>query len=137
MQIESFPIQHDGVTKRVGTAISNDSILFSQSCIASGKMSPMGTRTTTYWKRGSAVFFLRRTAWSIPILLHLKFNVFKSYVTKNMSNSIIQSMVNLPIELIYRLFDRLDPLDILISVRDVCSLLDQITNTYRRYQVIS
>jgi hypothetical protein len=53
-----------------------------------------------------------------------------------MWNSTIPSLTNLPIEIIYRIFDHLDSSELLISVRDVCTQLDQITETYHRYQVI-
>jgi hypothetical protein len=53
-----------------------------------------------------------------------------------MSNDIIPSLINLPIELIYRIFDHLNPFDILISVRDVCTKLNTITDTYYPYQII-
>jgi hypothetical protein len=43
-----------------------------------------------------------------------------------MSNNVIPSVANPPIELIYRIFDRLD---ILTSVRGVCSQWDEMTNT--------
>ena len=50
-----------------------------------------------------------------------------------MSNNIVPSLVNLPIELIYRILDGLGPLDILISVRNVCTRLDEIIETYQGY----
>jgi hypothetical protein len=52
-----------------------------------------------------------------------------------MSNIIIASFANLPIELIYRILDQLDPLNILISVHGVCTQFDQIIDTYDPYQV--
>ena len=54
---------------------------------------------------------------------------------QKMSAKIIPSLINLPIELIYRIFDHLDPIDILISVRDVCTRLNTITDIYHPYQV--
>ena len=45
------------------------------------------------------------------------------------------SFLTLPIELIYRILDQLQPYDILVSVRNVCSRLDQTMDTYHRYQV--
>jgi hypothetical protein len=52
-----------------------------------------------------------------------------------MSNKIIPSLINLPVELIYRILDNLEPFDILVSVRDVCTRLNTITETYHRYKV--
>ena len=52
-----------------------------------------------------------------------------------MSHSNDSLLLSLPIELIYRILDRLEPFDILISVRDVCTRLDAITDTYGRYLV--
>ena len=52
-----------------------------------------------------------------------------------MSNNSIPSLANLPVDLIYRIFDHLDPLDILISVRDVCTQLNRLTDVYCPYQV--
>jgi len=47
------------------------------------------------------------------------------------------SLATLPVELIYRILDNLDELTILLSVRDVCTRLNAITDTYYRYQVTS
>ena len=44
-------------------------------------------------------------------------------------------MADLPIELIFRIFDQLDLLDLLISVRDVCVQWNQIIEIYHRFQV--
>jgi len=52
-----------------------------------------------------------------------------------MASKIKPSLINLPIELIYRIFDHLDPFDILISIRDTCTQLNRITDTYYPYQV--
>ena len=54
-----------------------------------------------------------------------------------MSNNIVPSIVNLPVELIYRILDCFDPVDILTSIRHVCTQLDQIIETYHGYQVNS
>ena len=53
----------------------------------------------------------------------------------NMSNKIIPSLVTLPVELVYRILDHLEPFDILLSARNVCTRLNAITETYHRYQV--
>jgi hypothetical protein len=54
---------------------------------------------------------------------------------REMSNNIVPSLVNLPVELIYRILDQLDPFNILMSVRNVCTQLDQIIETAHAYQV--
>ena len=56
-------------------------------------------------------------------------------LTRIMSNNIVPSLLNLPVELIYRLLDRLNPLNILTSAWNVCTQLDQIIKTYSGYQV--
>ncbi len=45
-------------------------------------------------------------------------------------------LLTLPIELIYRILDNLDELTILLSMRNVCTRLNAITDTYHRYQVM-
>lgn len=56
-------------------------------------------------------------------------------LSEKMSNNSIPSFVNLSVKLIYRILDCLDPFDLLISVRNVCTHLDRITDTYHPYQV--
>jgi hypothetical protein len=43
----------------------------------------------------------------------------------------------LPIEITFRILDYLEPVDILLSMRNVCNRLNDITDIYRQYQVIS
>ena len=45
------------------------------------------------------------------------------------------SLDQLPFELIYRILDHLDEIDVLLSVRPVCQQLTLVTETYQRYQV--
>jgi hypothetical protein len=52
-----------------------------------------------------------------------------------MSNNIVPSIVNLPVELVYRICDCLGPYDILLSARGVCSKLNEIIDTSHPYQV--
>ena len=52
-----------------------------------------------------------------------------------MSQILNLSLHTLPIEPVYRILDYLSPLDILLSMRNVCSRLDAITNTYQPYTV--
>ncbi|CAF3881917.1 unnamed protein product [Adineta steineri] len=46
------------------------------------------------------------------------------------------SFQTLPVELFYRIFDKLDILTIIISCRNVCARLNAITDSYDRYQKI-
>jgi hypothetical protein len=55
--------------------------------------------------------------------------------SSNMCDSECPSLLTLPIELVYRILDHLEEWKILISVRDVCTRLNNITETYHRYQV--
>jgi hypothetical protein len=52
-----------------------------------------------------------------------------------MSGKVVPSLLTLPVEIVYRILDNLNELDILLSVRDVCTRLNAITDTYHRYQV--
>ena len=52
-----------------------------------------------------------------------------------MSHHSTPSLLTLPIEPVCRILDHLDPVDILLSVRNVCSRLDAITDTYHPYTV--
>jgi hypothetical protein len=52
-----------------------------------------------------------------------------------MAGNAAPSLITLPIELVYRILDNLNRLDILLSVRDVCTRLNAITDTYHPYQV--
>jgi hypothetical protein len=53
----------------------------------------------------------------------------------SMLNKMTPSILTLPVELVYRSLDNLEQLAILLSVRDVCTRLNTITDTYYRYQV--
>jgi hypothetical protein len=52
-----------------------------------------------------------------------------------MSDKNILSFHTLPVELVYRIFDNLDVLTILLSLRDVCIRLNIILDTYHRFKV--
>jgi hypothetical protein len=52
-----------------------------------------------------------------------------------MSGKFAPSLITLPVEFVYRILDQLDELTILISFRDVCTRLNEIIDTYTRYQV--
>jgi hypothetical protein len=45
------------------------------------------------------------------------------------------SLHTIPVELVYRILDNLEELTILLSLRNVCTRLNAITDTYHRYQV--
>jgi hypothetical protein len=45
------------------------------------------------------------------------------------------SLQTLPVELVYRILDKLDEFAIIFSIRDVCSRLNSIVDSYHRYQV--
>ncbi|UJR17097.1 hypothetical protein I4U23_003994 [Adineta vaga] len=45
------------------------------------------------------------------------------------------TLVTLPVELLYYIFDQLDINDILLSLRNVCTQFRAMTNTYNRYKV--
>ncbi len=47
----------------------------------------------------------------------------------------ITSFHTLPVELVYRILDKLDTLTILLSCRNVCTRFNAITDSYYRYQV--
>ena len=46
------------------------------------------------------------------------------------------SILTIPVDLVYRILDHLDYLEILFSARNVCTRLNMITDTYPRYAVI-
>ena len=94
-------------------------------------MSPMESAPAIGWAKEVSYHL------SLPLMISIHFteassDIFERDMTANMT---IPSLLHLPIELPYRIFDYLNPLDILISVRDVCTQLDQMTDTYHPYQV--
>jgi len=52
-----------------------------------------------------------------------------------MSGKVTLSLLTLPVEIVYRILDNLERLEILLSVRNVCTRLNAITDTYHPYQV--
>lgn len=52
-----------------------------------------------------------------------------------MSDNRVPSLLTLPTEIIFHIFDDLDELTIFAYVRNVCTKLKAITNSYHRYQV--
>jgi hypothetical protein len=53
-----------------------------------------------------------------------------------MSDKMNLSLHTLPVELVYRILDNLHVLNILCSMRNVCTRINAITDSYHRYQVI-
>jgi hypothetical protein len=53
----------------------------------------------------------------------------------SMSDKTTSSFITLPIELVYRILDKLDNFTILCSMQNVCTRINTIVNTYHRYQV--
>lgn len=54
---------------------------------------------------------------------------------RNISRKFSASLQTLPIELVYRILDELDESTLLLSCYNVCTKLNMIINTYRRYCV--
>ncbi len=52
-----------------------------------------------------------------------------------MSDKIKFSLHTLPVELVYRILDHLHEITILCSMRNVCTRINAITDSYHRYQV--
>ncbi len=52
-----------------------------------------------------------------------------------MTNKVIPSLLTLPVELIYRILDQLDVLNILLSMRNVCTRINTIVDDYHRDKV--
>jgi hypothetical protein len=65
--------------------------------------------------------------------------VRNTHITKETSsihNKMTLSLHTIPVELVYRILDHLDPEKIFWSCINVCTKLNAITDTYYRYQVI-
>ena len=52
-----------------------------------------------------------------------------------MSSKISLTFLTLPVELVYRVLDYLDDWSIICSIRNVCTRIDAIIDSYDRYQV--
>ncbi len=57
--------------------------------------------------------------------------------TPSLFNKMSLSLHTLPVELVYIILDKLNDKTIFFSCSNVCTRLNDIVNTYRRYQVIS
>lgn len=53
-----------------------------------------------------------------------------------MAHKTLFSLLGLPIDIIYRIMDKLDDFSIVYSMHNVCMRLNDIIDTYYRYQVI-
>ncbi|CAF1321440.1 unnamed protein product, partial [Rotaria sp. Silwood1] len=51
-----------------------------------------------------------------------------------MANKVPSSFLGLPVEIVYRILDNLNEFTLVCSVRDVCTRLNMITDTYPRSQ---
>ncbi len=65
----------------------------------------------------------------------VKHRIWKETLS-NSNKMFSTSLDTLPVELVYRILDHLDILTILLSCRNVCTKLNNITDTYHRCQVI-
>ncbi len=52
-----------------------------------------------------------------------------------MSNKMSRSLLTIPVELVYRILDNVSERTIFLSLRNVCTRLNTIIDTYHRYQV--
>jgi hypothetical protein len=84
-----------------------------------------------YWKREELLFLSKTVREKYLNPFAQKSETLRRIMSKN----IVPSLMNLPVEFIYRILDQLAPLDILMSVWNVCTQLDPIIETYHRYQV--
>ncbi len=82
------------------------------------------TRNSTpyYWKKTVKIkVYCQRRQFKRKILVFSKMTI---------------SLHTLPVEMIYRIFDNFNNKTILLSCYNVCTRLNQILDTYQRYQVI-
>ena len=63
-------------------------------------------------------------------------NTHTTKETPSIYNKMTLSLHTIPVELVYRILDHLDPVTIFWSCSNVCTRLNAIINTYYRYQVI-
>ncbi len=74
----------------------------------------------------------------IVFILYLQLDIHIKHCAKKgifMSNKGISNFHTLPVELVYRVLDNLDPITILLSCRNICIRLNAITDSYHRYKV--
>ncbi|CAF4257166.1 unnamed protein product, partial [Rotaria sp. Silwood2] len=51
-----------------------------------------------------------------------------------MCDRIPATLLTIPVDIVYRILDKLSDLTIIVSVRNVCERLNVISDTYHRYQ---
>lgn len=67
---------------------------------------------------------------------HMDESLINPHVSKrNVPQKLTASLQTLPVELVYRILDELDDSTLLRSCYHVCTKLNNIIDTYRRYQV--
>ncbi|CAF1365267.1 unnamed protein product [Rotaria sordida] len=54
-----------------------------------------------------------------------------------MSTEVTPPLLTLPVEIVYRILDHLQPLTIFLSCRNVCTRLNTIIDTYQRYHTLT
>lgn len=52
-------------------------------------------------------------------------------------NYTMLSLHNLPIEIVYRIFDNLNDKELFLSTQNICQRLNSILNSYRRYETLT
>jgi hypothetical protein len=84
-----------------------------------------------------AVNFILHYHWLIFMYLHnhKKRGFQVSNETITMSEQFPPPFLTLPVELVYRILDKLDELTILLSIYNVCEKLNIIINSYHQYRV--
>ena len=61
--------------------------------------------------------------------------MFDNYQATTMCERAPISLLTLPIELVYRILDKVNDLTLTCSTRNVCSRLNGVIDTYHQYQV--
>jgi hypothetical protein len=69
------------------------------------------------------------------IYLALQPTRYTSRQLSSTSNKAMPSLVTLPVEIVYRILDHQEVVNIIWSMLNVCQRLDKIVNSYHRYQV--
>ena len=60
----------------------------------------------------------------------------KEQNTSSFINKMVWSLHTLPVHLIYRILDNVDDFTMIVSCRNICKRLNDVTDSYYRYQVI-
>jgi len=91
------------------------------------------TSTIKFWVRIYKITSKNVTNNLNPYRIHQK--THHTEKKTSMANKMISSLLQLPVELVYRILDNLDEKSIFLSSRNVCIRLNIIIDTYHRYQV--